>query len=82
MMITQFSINMIVPIFLCSFVGMWLDQKLGTSFIMVLMFFVGAIAGGRNVWIFARKVFTKTETTRKRAKKAGASDDKQTKKNQ
>jgi F0F1-type ATP synthase assembly protein I len=81
-MITQFGINMIVPIFICSFLGMWLDRKLGTSFFMVLFFFIGAIAGGRNVWIFARKIYTNKEPTRKRANSLEASDDTKTEKNQ
>ncbi|MCI8931873.1 MAG: AtpZ/AtpI family protein [Lachnospiraceae bacterium] len=57
-MITQFGINMLVPIFLCSFIGIYIDRKCGTSFWMVLLFFVGALAGFRNVYIFAKKVFS------------------------
>lgn len=37
-MITQFGINMLVPIFLCSFLGIYMDRKLGTSFWMVFLF--------------------------------------------
>lgn len=76
-MVTQFGLNMLVPIFMCSFAGMWLDEKWGTSFMTVLLFFVGAIAGGRNVWIFARKIYTKSETKRRRADKAEAKDDRE-----
>lgn len=57
-MITQFGINMLVPIFMCSFVGIWLDKKFDTSYWMVLLFFVGALAGFRNVYVFARKVYS------------------------
>ena len=57
-MITQFGINMLVPIFLCSFIGIYIDRKCGTSFWMVLLFFVGALAGFRNVYMFAKKVFS------------------------
>ncbi len=57
-MITQFGINMLVPIFLCSFAGIYLDKKLGSSFCMVFLFFVGALAGFRNVFVFARKVYS------------------------
>ncbi len=57
-MITQFGINMLVPIVLCFFVGLFLDKKLGTSFLMIVFFFVGALAGFRNVYIFARKIFS------------------------
>lgn len=56
-LITQFGINMIVPIFLCSFVGMYLDKKLHTSFCMVMLFFVGAIAGFRNIYIMAKHIY-------------------------
>ena len=56
-LITQFSFNMLVPIFLCSFIGWYLDQKFGTSFLFVLLFFVGALAGFRNVYIFAKKIY-------------------------
>lgn len=52
-MLTQFGINMIVPIFLCSFLGMFLDRKLGTSFCMIILFFLGAAAGFRNIYILA-----------------------------
>lgn len=57
-MITQFGINMLVPIFLCSFAGIYMDRKFGTSFWMVLLFFAGALAGFRNVFVFARKIYS------------------------
>lgn len=52
-LISQFGINMLVPIFLCFFLGYFLDKKLGTNFIMIIMFFVGAIAGFTNVYRLA-----------------------------
>ena len=48
-LITQFGINMLVPIFLCTFLGIFIDKKLGTNFIVIIMFFLGAIAGARNI---------------------------------
>ena len=54
--ISQFGINMIVPIFGCSFLGMYLDRKFGTSFIMILLFFLGSIAGFRNIYIMAMRI--------------------------
>lgn len=56
-MIGQFGINMLVPIFLCSFAGLYLDRKLQTSFLVVLFFFIGALAGFSNVYRFARKIY-------------------------
>ncbi len=55
--ITQFGINMLVPIFMCSFAGLFLDRKLGTAFWFVLLFFAGALAGFRNIYILARKIY-------------------------
>lgn len=45
---------MIVPILLCTFVGIFLDRLLSTSFIVIILFFLGAMAGFRNIYIFAR----------------------------
>lgn len=57
-MVTQFSIDMLVPIVLCSLAGRWLDSKLGTSWIFVAAFFVGAVAGGWNVFRYAKRIYT------------------------
>ncbi len=56
--ITQFGISMLVPIFLCSFLGMYLDRKAGTSYIMIILFFVGALAGFRNIYIVAKRIYS------------------------
>jgi len=48
-LITQFGINMIVPTLMMSAFGWFLDRKLHTSWIMVVFFFLGAIAGWQNV---------------------------------
>ncbi len=60
-LILQFGINMLVPIFLCSFFGWYVDRRLNTSFIFIIMFFVGALAGGRNIYIMARQIFAKKD---------------------
>lgn len=56
--ITQFGINMLVPIFLCSFLGIYLDKKFGTSYIMIILFFLGALAGFRNIYIVAKRIYS------------------------
>lgn len=56
-MITQFGITMLVPIFLCSFLGWYLDQWLQTSWLFVALFFIGALAGFRNIFILSKKIF-------------------------
>jgi F0F1-type ATP synthase assembly protein I len=56
-MIIQFGINMLVPICIMSALGIFLDKKFGTSFIMVILFFVGAIAGAQNIYRMAKNIF-------------------------
>lgn len=60
-LITQFGINMLVPICMMSALGIWLDGRYGTSFWTILLFFVGAIAGGQNVYRMAKKVYETEE---------------------
>ena len=45
-LIMQFGINMLVPICLMSAVGVWMDKHFGTNFWMILLFCMGAVAGG------------------------------------
>ena len=59
-LILQFGINMIVPILLCTFAGIFLDRLAGTSFIVIILFFLGAVAGFRNIYILAGKINRKT----------------------
>lgn len=54
-LVFQFGLTMLVPILLCSFIGISLDRLLGTTFIVVILFFVGALAGFRNIFIMAKK---------------------------
>lgn len=56
-MVTQFSLNMLVPICLMSALGIWLDGKLGTSYLTVLCFTVGAIAGGQSIYRMVKRMF-------------------------
>ena len=56
-LITQFSINMLVPICMMTALGIFLDKKLGTSFWVVVLFFVGALAGGRNIYRMAKQIY-------------------------
>lgn len=68
-MITQFGLNMLVPIFACTFLGMLIDKKLGTSFFSILLFFIGALAGFRNVFLFARKIYEDKEKPDEKTKR-------------
>lgn len=56
-LITQFGINMLVPVLLCMFAGIFLDDRLGTSFWAILLFFVGALAGFTNIFRMAKHIY-------------------------
>lgn len=58
-LISQFGITMVVPIFLCSFLGWYLDKQFQTSYLFIILFFIGALAGFRNIFIFSKKIFEK-----------------------
>ena len=55
-MITQFTLFLLVPILGLGAVGLLLDRKLGTGWIAIVLFFVGAIAGFNNVYRFAMNI--------------------------
>ena len=51
---------MIVPILLCTFAGIFLDRLFSTSFIVIILFFLGAMAGFRNIYVLAMNMNKKT----------------------
>ena len=53
-LISQLGISMIVPIFLCTFVGMKLDEKFGWS-VTIPLIILGILAGARNVYALVRQ---------------------------
>ncbi len=62
--ITQFAINMLVPIFLCSAIGYFIDRRFGTSVFFIILFFVGAAAGARNIYILAKREYSDEKENR------------------
>ncbi|MEG0806309.1 MAG: AtpZ/AtpI family protein [Lachnospiraceae bacterium] len=73
-MIMQFGINMVVPIFLCSFLGIYIGEKLHQPIIMIPFFIVGALAGFTNIFRMAKNIYGEK-------KDGNESDDQNTKKN-
>ncbi|MCR5720547.1 MAG: AtpZ/AtpI family protein [Lachnospiraceae bacterium] len=64
-MVTQFGTNMIVPIFMMTFLGIWIDKKFNTRWWTVILFFVGALAGARNIYVAAMKIAGKPSSQNK-----------------
>ena len=55
-MMFQFTIFLLVPICGMGALGIFLDRKFGTRWIAILFFFIGAIAGFRNIYRFAMSI--------------------------
>lgn len=68
-LVFQFGLNMLVPIFMCCALGIWLGRRTGISWMMVPFFFIGALAGGTNVYRMAKKIYERDNKERKDAKK-------------
>lgn len=66
--LTQFTIYMLVPIFMCAFLGMFLDKKFGTSYWVIVFFFLGAVAGFQNIFRLAKKISSMKGDVRNRDK--------------
>ena len=49
-MITQLSINMLVPVFMCLFIGIWLDKRLSTGWLTLVFLILGIMGGIRGVY--------------------------------
>ncbi len=66
-LISQFSINMLVPICMLTVLGVFLDRRLGTSYITIILFFVGAVAGAQGVYRLAKNTYNEEEQQDKAA---------------
>lgn len=56
-MLTQFSINMLVPIVLCTVAGAYIGERYDMKWISVPLFFLGAVAGGQNCYRMAKQLY-------------------------
>ena len=74
--LSSIGIAMVLAIFGCLYLGIWLDQKIGTKPYFTLFFLlIGIIAGFRNIYVLIKKYIkdeqslitgVKSETHRKR----------------
>ena len=63
-MVLQFGLNMLVPIALCIALGVWIGDKYDMDWIVIPLFFVGALAGYNSIYRMA-KGFLKDKDTKK-----------------
>ena len=64
--ISQIGINMFVTIMLCFFIGKWIDDKLGTNAIFLIIFmFLGVASAFRNLYVLVIKQYKLDEENQK-----------------
>ena len=56
-MVMQFGLNMIVPILMCTMLGVYIGERYDILFIVAPLFFIGALAGFSNIYKMAKKIF-------------------------
>ena len=49
-LISQLGICMLVPLFICVFLGQWISERTGQLILFPLMLLIGILAGFRSVW--------------------------------
>ena len=67
-MVLQFGLNMIIPIAMCIALGVWLGDKYDMDWIVIPLFFVGALAGYKSIFKMVKQYLTKLNKRTKKEK--------------
>lgn len=70
-LVTQLGLVMIVSMGMTTALGIWLDRRLGTSFLTVILFFLGAVAGGQGAYRMVKQVFKEEDEERDETSEKG-----------
>ena len=60
-LVTQIGFSVIVPSVLMTLLGMWLDKKLGTHFLVIIGAVLGIAGGVTAAWHFIRRFMPKND---------------------
>ena len=63
-MISQVGISMLVPIFLCCMLGLFLENRFGWP-AFIPLFILGALAGMRNVYVLISAIYKEDDKKKK-----------------
>lgn len=74
-LLLQIGINMLVPICMMTALGIFLDRKFDTSFWMIILFILGAIAGGQNSYRMVKRIMDSPKENGLKEKSIGNADD-------
>lgn len=58
-LVSQIGISMMVPIFLCVFIALWLSREFDKDYIVIIGVFLGVVVAFRNVFYLTRKMYAK-----------------------
>ena len=58
-MVLQFGLNMIIPIAMCIAAGIWIGEKYDMDWIVIPLFFVGALAGYTSIFKMVKQYLGK-----------------------
>ena len=64
-LISQVALSVMVPLFVCVALGVWLDGKFDTWFTIPLMV-LGMLAGGRNAYVLVMSIIKRDEARRQK----------------
>ncbi|MCR5097634.1 MAG: AtpZ/AtpI family protein [Lachnospiraceae bacterium] len=60
-LIMQLGISMLVPIMMCTLIGVWLGKRAESNVIPVVGFVIGAVAGLESVYKIVKKYIDKKD---------------------
>lgn len=67
-MVLQFGLNMIIPIAMCIGLGVWLGDKYNMDWIVIPLFFVGALAGYTSIFKMVKQYLRRMDRKTKKEK--------------
>ena len=67
-MVLQFGLNMIIPIALCVALGVWIGDKYDMDWIVIPLFFVGALAGYTSIFKMVKQYLSRLDKRTKKEK--------------
>lgn len=64
-LVSQLGFSILAPVFLCVFLGIWLEEKFSFP-LFVPLIIIGVLAGGRNAWALLKQAIYDPDEKNKR----------------
>ena len=69
-MVMQFGLNMLIPIGMCMALGIWLGDNYHMDWVVIPLFFIGALAGYTSIYKMSKKFLKNDKDKGKRTPKS------------